>query len=369
MILPALLLASFAAAQPVVDDSDLSRPAIGKLSQKLLPQEGRPDGDVLVFPLKAPDSLGKPTAGAVTGSLPPLSRVQLAGGGDWQSIGDDGRFKIPAGGRVTLRVSLDNPLWKVRSLSGKSYVWEIAVDAPADLGALRPTEGENAKLFALHETYLQARALLIREGDLAWWTKTLTVNWPGTADYFSPWSFSLELTDLRAWDVVLHELGHAVMHGSMNAESAGGSHKIDECYSEALAWSEGWATYFAGAVRLSRDDADAKFEFLVPRRAPIRLENVPDDVCKGASNEWRVAAGFWDLLDRRDDGGDRFSMPFNALWAPLRGQRMGSVAQAWELVAKKLNAAERRAGEEALIHNFLLDAKPQPTAPAALPSF
>jgi hypothetical protein len=385
MILAPLLLALSAAAAPpriAVDDSDLSEPGVSIQAARELPLEGRRDGRALVFRLiqKNTTTTTTKTAGFVTGRTIPGASVRLSGAGAPETstpVKDDGTFAISAdglSGTFTVRLSLDNPLWRMRSKSGDSYEWESPVlqltGSGADAGTLSPEPGSaNAKLAVLHATYLGARDFLAREGDLDWWTKTLEIRWPGEADFFSPWDYSLEITNPAAWDVVLHELGHAVMDGAMRAEHAGGSHKIDECYSPALAWSEGWATFFAAAVRLRRDDEDAKFEFLVPRRAPIRIENVPADVCQGQASEWRVAAGFWDLLDTHDDGGDHFSMPFSALWAPLRGQRMGSAADAWTLIAARLNPAERRAGEDALIHNTLLPARALPSAPSSLPAF
>jgi hypothetical protein len=163
-----------------------------------------------------------------------------------------------------------------------------------------------------------------------------------------------------------NELGHAVMDGAMDAHTSGGSHKIDECYSAGLAWSEGWASFFSAAVNLSPDDADAKFEFMVPRRAPIRIENVPADVCKGPTSEWRVFAGLWDLYDRHDDGGDRVALGFAPIWKGVTGGTTSSVVDAWNLIAKDLGPVTRRDGEDAMIWNTLLPARPAPAIPALL---
>ena len=75
-----------------------------------------------------------------------------------------------------------------------------------------------------------------------------------------------------------HEIGHAIYDQADIGVSGGGRHRIDECYTNALALSEGWATFFAGWLNLRLNDQDARFEFLVPRRAPIRLENIPSDL-------------------------------------------------------------------------------------------
>lgn len=374
-----LALASGAAARERIDDSDFSRPAVSAQSAAALPNEGRQDGDVLIFSLRASDAPTSAAPGTIagrvlladrTGALKParLAKVRLAeASGAWTMVGADGGFVLNgarAGVSNKISVSLDNARWAFRSDRGQAYAWEAGPFAEgADIGTLTPVPGtENAKLGVLHLTYLDALDFLSREATEGWWKKPLTVVWPGGADYFEPGAWTLHLTDPNAWDVVLHELGHAVMDGAMDARTSGGSHKIDECYSAGLAWSEGWATFFAGAVRLSPDDPDAKFEFLVPRRAPIRLENVPADVCRGPNNEWRVAAGLWDLYDRNPDAGDAVTLPFKTLWAGVTGGVTSSVGDAWTLTAKNLDPLARRAGEDAMIVNSLMG--PRASGPA-----
>lgn len=320
-----------------VDDSDLSAPRL---------KAAEADGPFVVTPLP-PRSPGRLTA-----VLPRLASLKL----DGKEIGPDS--PAPAAGKHVVSLSLDNKYWSF----GREWKADVVLPAGgAHLGELSaPSE-----LAVLHATYLKALDFLTKEGDISWWDQTLTVKWPSDGDWFSPWSFSLNISNARAWDVALHELGHAVMHKAMRAQPAGGSHKIDECYSPQLAWSEGWATFFAAAVWLDRGDPDAKFEFLVPRRAPIRLENVPEDVCRGQGNEWRVAAGFWDLYDTHPDHDDNAAFSFRRLWQPLRGARMGSAASAWELISAGMNPLEKWAGQRALAGNTLVE----PPAPPALASW
>jgi len=379
-----VLLAALPARAQVADDSDLAGPSRGEHARRFQ-AEGFRSGGLAVSPLvrlpRAQQLAAKP--GAVTGallladrggrSLPArLASAALIGPGGRSaaavSVADDGSFELalPAAlkGSFKLRFSLDHKLWRFQSPEGsRGYAWESpAFELPAAagvaLGSLTPEPGsENAKVGMIHLTYLDALDALDRLGaGRAWWKRTLAVNWPDDSDYFSPWDFSLHLTRPEAWDVILHELGHAVMAASMNADSAGGQHKIDECYSAALAWSEGWATFFAGVVRLDPADADARFEFLVPRRAPIRLENVPEDVCKGEANEWRVAAALWDLYDSHADGTDASSLPFARLWSAWAGAKMGSLSEYFGLLAPKLSPAELEAARGALTQSEILPA-------------
>jgi hypothetical protein len=66
---------------------------------------------------------------------------------------------------------------------------------------------------------------------------------------------------------------------------------------------------------------------MVPRRAPIRFENIPGDVCKGENNEWRVTGFFWDLVDLHQDG-ETMSESFARLWNALMGTRVSSASEA-----------------------------------------
>ncbi len=365
-----IALSTGASALERIDDSDFSRPRVSIQSAAALPGEGRSDGAVTVFPLNSAGPAAA-TAGKISGRFILAARdgaphpargaqVRAAGAAVWTTVGDDGAFALDCVSSCKIRFRLDNAHWAFRDAANRGYEWEAGpFSAGAGAGVLSPAPGtENAKLGVLHLTYLDALDFLANEAATDWWKSPLTVVWPGGSDYFSPGAWTLHLTDPLAWDVVLHELGHAVMDGAMDARTSGGSHKIDECYSAGLAWSEGWATFFAGAVRLSPDDADAKFEFLVPRRAPIRLENVPADVCAGPTSEWRVAAGLWDLYDRHGDGGDRVALPFRTIWAGVTGGVTSSVGDAWTLTAKGLDPLARRAGEDAMIANSLLAPRP-----------
>ncbi len=380
-----LFLAAAPAAAGPIDDSDLSSPGLSAQSLPKLKREGRLEAGAAVFPLVVPGLKPTPPKLAenpvVTGSLlladrggtlkpARLARARLAAGqGPWTQVDADGRFSLPRGaaaGTARVRFSLDNAYWAFKNPDAKTgYEWESAPFAlpesgGVDLGALSPDPAsENGKLGVLHLTYVEALGFLEKNADVAWWTKTLTVNWPGSSDHFSPWAWSVDLTNPLAWDVILHELGHAVMHGSMRLQSAGGQHKIDECYNAALAWSEGYATFFAAAVRLGRGEEDAKFEFLVPRRAPIRLENVPEDVCRGENNEWRVAAALWDLFDTHADGKDAAAFDFGKVWRPLRDQSMGSYSTAYALIAKTLDAGQLRLARDASAWNTVLKAAPE----------
>jgi hypothetical protein len=278
---------------------------------------------------------GKKVASAVT-----------AENGTWSVSLDKGQF---TGKSLTTSFVFSNKQWNI---TGKSqpYQWQgpaienLAGDT--DTGTIAPVSGsENAKAAFINDIYNRYLLFFKREGveTNTWWKKQVKTIWPGDANYYS-WG-TVNLTDADHWDVNGHEIGHAMTDLGTNSQMGGGQHKIDECYSEDLAWSEGFATFLSGAVSLEKNDEDARFEFLVPRRAPIRIENVPEDVCKGQKNEWRVSAAMWDLYDIHSESGDSIDVPFKTIWAALgrKDKRIGSMKDAAdslkELVSQDITPA------------------------------
>ena len=158
-------------------------------------------------------------------------------------------------------------------------------------------EGE---VISIYNIAKKAVVKLTESGIIDFWKRQITIKWPSNGDYYN-WN-TVNVTKGYQWDVVGHELGHAIYDQAKLGRMGGGSHKIDQCYTKALALSEGWASYFSAWLSVSLTDKDAKFEYLVPRRAPIRFENIPSDVCAGQTNEWRVTGFLWDIIDQSNDG-------------------------------------------------------------------
>ncbi|MBI4386161.1 MAG: hypothetical protein HY551_02145, partial [Elusimicrobia bacterium] len=369
----------------VIDDADIagsrSLKAVDAVRRKL-EREAKAGSKVKIFPM-APESPGTPNPKAEPGVVHGRLRLTDPKGGlfaarraavllmQGRTVLAEGRtdakgrwsLRAPssASGAAAVRFRLENPFWAVQDpQTEKPYEWEAgSLDLPLpggrDMGDFRLyPETENGKIGFIHLQFLEALDLFERDHlPLSWWNRRLLVKYPGSADFFSPWEFALNLTRPEAWDVNLHELGHAVMAAGTRSYGGGGRHKIDECYTRGLAWSEGWATFFAGAVRLSPDDDDARFEFLVPRRAPIRIENVPEDVCRGTANEWRVAAGLWDLYDRHGDGQDQIAMAFGTMWSAIQDKVMGGLPDAWAFIRKKLDSRQERIAQAVLRQNTL----------------
>lgn len=158
-----------------------------------------------------------------------------------------------------------------------------------------------------------------------WKGKRLSFVWPDRSDYYQ--FRTVHISKGYQWDVVGHEMGHGIYDLGRLGDMPGGFHKIDECYSAGLALSEGWASYFSAWISLNLADSDARFEYLVPRRAPIRIENIPEDVCAGQKNEWRVSGFFWDLIDLHADA-ESAQESFTRIWNAIHRRSVPSAEEA-----------------------------------------
>lgn len=353
-----------------VDDADLSAGARRKqVSTAVLAREGKAGANgTLVFPTRETRRPGqrpplRAAAGPVMtgvlrypdfqGNLIPAANVTVhleakAGllGGNKEvatALTDaEGRWtaELPAdlaGKPVASTYELGNRRWTLNK-----YRW--AGPAVEALAAVNDTgertldaASQNGKAALIHQIWNRALAAFERENipTDGWWTRPIGTTWPASGNFYS--FGSVNLTDAEWWDVNGHEIGHAIFFAGFNSASGGGQHKIDECYGADLAWSEGFASFFSGVISIDRGDPDAKFQYMVPRRAPIRVENVPDDVCGGHTNEWRAGSALWDLYDTHDDGQDQVALPFSTIWGALvktqNPGRMTDVRDAFKRIA------------------------------------
>lgn len=368
------------------DDSDLGGPSQKTIYATRLQREVlRRVGSLLVFPTRGRSSVSTlaplrgTEGGTVTvtgqlqyfdprGSLLPAENVTVSaaerqGGQAVASslVGPDGRWILAVDRRYTgkhlsVTFTLANNFWDIQGESS-TYAWqgpEIAgLQGDTDTGA-RTLEKDttNAQAAFIHEIYNRYLRLFAREKlALSWWNRSIDTYWPADGDYYAG---SVNLTHADHWDVNGHEIGHAITFTGTNTRAGGGQHYIDRCYTPSLAWSEGVASFFSAAVSLDPGDPDAKFEFLVPRRAPIRIENVPEDVCKGNTNEWRVAAAMWDVYDRHDDGLDKAGLSFGTIWQALHeAPSISSVNDVFPELLKKAGGDKRTLLRDAFRQNTI----------------
>lgn len=364
-------LATLAAGQGHVgeDEADLSagvrRMAI---SPAMLKRESvRTIGTTLFFPTRqtAPGRLRVgPTEGVVVrgtlnypdraGVLVPAENVTVhleIKGTKVAALTDaQGNWEVALAGELvgkplTATYELGNRLWTINQ-----YRWEgpvVAALQPINDTGTRTLDAasQNGKAALIHQVWNRALGAFKREGIpvYPWWSRQIDTTWPASGNFYS--GGSVNLTDAEWWDVNGHEIGHAMFFAAFNSSSGGGPHKIDECYGAELAWSEGFASFFSAVIAIDRADPDAKFEFMVPRRKPIRMENVPADVCLGHTNEWRVGSALWDLYDTNEDGQDHAALTFKAIWGALakttNPAHMNDVRDGFKRIAASVPAAER----------------------------
>lgn len=293
-----------------------------------------------------------------SGKLIPAANVtiHLTGKGSAKDLATavtdaEGRWSVSvgaehAGQAASVSYELGNARWTINKYRWAGPAIE-RLEPLNDTGvrALDP-QSENGQAALIHQIWNRALSTFVSAGiPLDWWKSRIGTNWPANGDYYSMGTVSL--TDAKQWDVNGHEIGHAMFFAGFNSAGGGGPHKIDECYGADLAWSEGFASFFSAVISIERDDADAKFEYMVPRRRPIRMENVPADVCEGHTNEWRVGAALWDVYDTHDDGTDRVAVEFKTIWGALvksnGGARMNDVRDAFKRVVAVTPANERQA--------------------------
>jgi hypothetical protein len=241
----------------------------------------------------------------------------------------NGTINLPAQYRcsqIHAVAELQNQHFDVQSTrNGHNY--RIFADLPCS-GAARMTfksDSDPGQAIGIWQVAVRARHALNDSIGLSFWNSKVSFAWPADGDYYM--AGVVHITRGDYWDVVGHEMGHAIYDLGALGRFGGGSHKIDECYSKTLALSEGWASFFSGWVSVSLADPDAKFEYMVPRRAPIQFENIPADVCKGESNEWRVTGFFWDMIDLHQDG-ETMNESFARLWNALKGSRVSTASEA-----------------------------------------
>lgn len=227
----------------------------------------------------------------------------------------------------SLNTQNPNKHFEVRNDQGL-YVLHSEIKCGTENHLIFKSNSPEGELISIWNILFLAEKFFSNIHRLEFWQKKITVLWPSDGDYFSDGFYTdkVNITQGHHWDVVAHELGHAIYHQAQIGDSVGGAHKIDECYNSPLALSEGWATFFAAWLMLDINHNDPKFEYLVPRRAPIQIENVPQDVCRGVNNEWRVASYLWDVVDaHKDIHGEELQISSERLWDQFKDKKFRSI--------------------------------------------
>lgn len=120
--------------------------------------------------------------------------------------------------------------------------------------------------------------------------------------------------------VLIHEYGHFVMSALCWAEgNVGGPHKSGDMLDPRLAWSEGWANFFACAVLNDPFYVDTYGRLRGDKHMTLNLdENHPLWDSPGVWSEHTVGSTLWDLFDARP-GDVHQGVGFGPIWKALRG--------------------------------------------------
>ena len=137
----------------------------------------------------------------------------------------------------------------------------------------------------------------------------LTILWElnGGVGGSSTDDVSIAMRDTGGYDdgVILHEYGHYVVFNYSDSDTNGGTHSLADCKQDAaLAWEEGHASYFGGAVRRHfnlhhphlyvRTDGG-----LGPGHVVVwfDMETETQFQCSGHTSEISVLTALWDITD------------------------------------------------------------------------
>jgi hypothetical protein len=139
-------------------------------------------------------------------------------------------------------------------------------------------------------------------------TGTIRMRWPGGGGSFAS-GFTATMADDDGYDdiVQLHELGHVFHNMFSDSDSPGGSHSFgDSDQDPRLSYGEGWASFFAGAVRQHQGLFDPGFYMDcngsggtggIQLRARFENASPYQSSTGGEATEVGVACVLWDIVD------------------------------------------------------------------------
>jgi len=181
--------------------------------------------------------------------------------------------------------------------------------ADVDFGTLTALPGAGAEAFNIFDVLLNDSDFFAQlEGARP--NVRITAFWQtGSTDgtFFNGGDNSIHLTEGQAWDdtVVGHEHGHFMSFNWSKDNNPGGTHFIGDNHQDLrLSWSEGFATWFAGAARRALGVLPRPDLYIDTDGSPgagnlgfsysFETPNVP---ALGAANEVAVTACLWETSD------------------------------------------------------------------------
>jgi hypothetical protein len=162
---------------------------------------------------------------------------------------------------------------------------------------------------------------------------TIKVSWtpgyngpPGTTTHFSSYDNSSFIYGDRNVDsdefddyVITHEYGHFIMSVFSRDDSPGGNHGGDQKVDPRLAWSEGWANFFACAVL--GDSLYIDTQGLNGTGKPVTFDldkGKPKNA--GYWSEMSVGIALWNITAKKGTGDLHLGVPFKKIWDVVCGK-------------------------------------------------
>lgn len=223
---------------------------------------------------------------------------------------------------VYLHVSTDSAEAKVTDLAGNTYFYESATQTnwpggALALGTITVAQADSGP-WNIFDTLVRGYDFARAQGVAASQIPQVQAQWAvGNLDgtYYDPNIRTIMLlggsSDSDDFDdpVIMHEYGHFMEDTLGYSKNPGGSHSWTSRVSPALAWSEGWATFFSSAVRNSQ----YYFDWMAGGAMVIDLEQ-PTDNPLSDWVEGAVAGSLWDIFDSHNDGADLLSDGMTHIW-------------------------------------------------------
>jgi hypothetical protein len=225
--------------------------------------------------------------------------------------------------------------------AGESRKDLLAKDGGGGAGAFNILEA-----IRLADTFLEKYQQGIREK-----LPRIRVSWtpgyngpPGFITSFSPRNNSAFIygdrsTDSDEYDdfVVIHEYGHFIMANFSRSDSPGGSHPAQAKLDPRLAWSEGWANFFASAVLNDSLYVDTGMRN-GKQVALLTLDlDRPIDPRFTETDYWcehTVGSALWHLFSKKHEG-----LGFQPIWdvvtGPLKDRPFATLVDCCDLLAAR----------------------------------
>jgi hypothetical protein len=170
---------------------------------------------------------------------------------------------------------------------------------------------------------------------------------PVAGSYFQGNLLAIRGSAAYEWDPIHHEYGHYVASIMKIDNSPGGDHSSSDNLSQSnaskaigipLAWSEGWATYFAISGQNIKNAAALNIPLVGDTKyqawgGGLVYDVESSSILKGEDNERSVTATLWDLWDSANEGDDKSTISDKTVASTLKSAAVTTLGGAWNAFA------------------------------------